>query len=76
PTHPHTPLLLMFAFGLAIAASGFFIHTRRSRIFSMIIAAILCLMFPIGTILGLFTLPVLARGSVGTLYRARRQNPA
>ena len=68
------PLVLMLVGSLAIGASGICIHTRRLRVFSIIVAALLCLMFPIGTILGISTLRVLSRESVAAIYRASRGN--
>jgi hypothetical protein len=48
--------------------SGRFIAERRRRIFSIVVAAILCTVFPFGTILGIFTIIVLSRDSVRRLY--------
>jgi len=67
-------LTLIGAFGLAIAACGFCIHSRRLRILSILIAAILSLIFPLGTILGISTIAVLLRPSVRALYSASRHN--
>ena len=65
---------LMAAVGLAISVSGFCIHTRRLRPFSVLIAAILSPMFPLGTMLGISTIFVLLRPSVNELYSVRSQN--
>ena len=40
------------------------IQRRRSRVFCMVVAAISCLEFPYGTVLGLFTFLALGRNSV------------
>jgi hypothetical protein len=63
-------LIILFFWGLAAATavSGYFIQTRQRRIFSIVIAAINCAMFPFGTVLGVFTIIVLARPSVVALY--------
>jgi hypothetical protein len=44
--------------------SGIFLRRRRHRVFSIVIAAINCLQFPLGTALGVFTMMVLMRPSV------------
>ncbi|MFO7537120.1 MAG: hypothetical protein R6X32_03570 [Chloroflexota bacterium] len=65
------PLLIILSFwGLAAATavSGYFIQTRQRRIFSIVMAAINCAMFPFGTVLGVFTIIVLVRPSVISLY--------
>lgn len=42
-----------------VLLAGFKLKARRSRMFCMVIAALECLSFPIGTALGVFTLIVL-----------------
>jgi hypothetical protein len=58
----------LWGLALATAVSGYFIQNRRRRIFSIVVAAINCVLFPFGTVLGVFTLVVLVRPSVVTLY--------
>lgn len=48
--------------------SGFCLQRRRKRTFSIVIAAIQCMFFPFGTLLGVFTIIVLARDSVRHAY--------
>lgn len=48
--------------------TGFFLRERKHRMFSMVVAAIDCLQFPLGTALGVFTIIVLTRESVRRLY--------
>lgn len=48
--------------------SGRFIQRRVNRLFSLIVAGFLCLFFPFGTALGVFTFIVLTRDSVRRLY--------
>lgn len=54
-------------------ASGFFIRRRRRRMWSIVIAAINCTIFPFGTVLGVFTLMVLLRDSVRVAYEPSNQ---
>ena len=59
---------MMIVFAAANALSARFIQTRRHRMYSLIIAGLDCLMFPFGTALGVFTLIVLLRDSVESIY--------
>ena len=58
--------------GLALAgaalAAGRFIARRVRRTFCLAIAAVECLVFPIGTVLGVATLIVLARPTVRSMF--------
>lgn len=49
--------------------SGLFLHARRNRTFSLVVAGINCVHMPLGTLLGVFTIIVLLRPSVRDLYR-------
>ena len=53
---------------LLTVVSGWMISRRRNRIFSIVIAALLCAFVPFGTVLGVFTIIVLSRESVKQLY--------
>lgn len=64
---------LVFGLWAAVASianlfSGLFLRARRHRVFSMAVAGFNCLHLPLGTLLGVFTLIVLARGSVAAMY--------
>ena len=48
--------------------SGICMFMTRFRIFSMFIAAITCVVFPLGTIMGIWALIVLCRDGVKELY--------
>jgi len=48
--------------------SGRMIAQRRNWMFSFVVAVILCLFMPFGTVLGIFTIIVLSRDSVKRLY--------
>ncbi len=50
------------------AISGWCIARRRAWTFSVVVAGLDLLYLPLGTVLGIFTLIVLLRGSVSTLY--------
>ncbi len=64
----------MFGLGILGAilkvVAGNRIRRKRSRILCMVIAAIGCLEFPYGTLLGVFTFIVLGRNSVRLLFEA------
>ena len=48
--------------------SGWSIRRRQGRIFSFVVAAVDCLFFPFGTVLGVFSLVVLSRSTVARMY--------
>lgn len=48
--------------------SGVFLQARKCRTFSFVVAGINCVHVPFGTVLGIFTIMVLARDSVRELY--------
>ena len=56
--------------GVLNAISGWCILKQRARMFSLIVAGVDCLMFPFGTVLGVFTFVVLLRDSVLEVYEA------
>jgi hypothetical protein len=64
--------LAVIACGLAFAAlitlAGRSLAQRRNYTFCFVIAALLCLFAPVGTVLGVFTLIVLLRPSVKPLF--------
>jgi hypothetical protein len=61
-------ILFGWTFGILAIISGRFIRSRRHWMFSLVIAGLLCLSVPLGTVLGVFTLIVLLRDSVKSLY--------
>ena len=58
----------MLVIGILNVMSGLFLRGRKNRTFSLVVAGIDCLQFPLGTILGVFTFVVLFRDSVRALY--------
>jgi hypothetical protein len=58
----------LLACGILNLMSGLFLRERKNRIFSMVVAGINCLHFPLGILLGVFTIIVLCRESVRRLY--------
>ncbi len=61
------------AIAIATILSGRFLTLHKRYWFSFIIACVLCLYMPFGTILGVFTLIVLCRQSVKDLYSVNRK---
>ena len=59
--------------GILAIFSGRCIAGHRRRMFSLIIAGILCLWMPFGTVLGVFTFIVLLRPSIEAMYGIRRR---
>lgn len=64
------PVIGLFCLASAIVniLSGLYLRARKHRTFSFVVAGINCLHIPAGTILGIFTIIVLARESVRQLY--------
>jgi hypothetical protein len=60
--------IFMLAAVVSTAISGRFIQRRVNRLFTLIVAGFLCMFFPFGTALGVFTFIVLTRDSVRRLY--------
>jgi hypothetical protein len=66
--------IYLFAVVVLVAASALnllsaiFLRQRRHRMFSLVIAGLNCLQFPLGTALGVFTIIVLSRASTHELY--------
>lgn len=54
--------------GIANVISGVFLRKRRHRMFSLVVAGLNCMAFPLGTALGVFTFIVLLRESVRSVY--------
>lgn len=61
-------IVIGWTLGILVIYSGKCIRNRRHWMFSIVIAALLCLNMPLGTILGVFTLVVLLKESVKGLY--------
>ncbi len=56
--------------GILNVVSGVSLQAKKHRTFSMFVAGLNCLHVPLGTVLGVFTIIVLMRGSVRELYEA------
>ncbi len=63
-----TALLLVWAFVACVIISGRKLANRKNRVFSLVIAAILCAFAPLGTALGIFTIIVLVKEPIKELY--------
>lgn len=62
--------LVIVAASAVNAASGWLIQRRRARAFSLVVAGLNCMGFPLATVLGVFTFIVLLRDSVIESYEA------
>jgi hypothetical protein len=71
--------LAIFLLLISLAILKFFtarcIKKRRSRTFCLVVAALSCLEFPYGTVLGVFTFLVLDRYSVQRLFQVAGETP-
>jgi hypothetical protein len=59
-------LTLVMAIGLGLTA--YYLRKRKHRTFCFIVACIICINVPLGTVLGVFTILVLLRPSVKELF--------
>lgn len=59
-----------WAMAICTFISGRYIKKRQKRMFSFVVAAVMCMFMPFGTILGVFTIIVLCKESVQRLYEA------
>jgi hypothetical protein len=64
---------ILFVKAAVVCFSGFSLRQARHRTLTQIVAAFCCLTFPLGTILGIFTLMALSKPSVLALYQYREQ---
>ncbi|WP_146118785.1 hypothetical protein [Blastopirellula marina] len=56
------------AVAVCLLLTGRFLQSHRHHTFCLVIAVIICFSFPIGTVLGVFTILVLVRPEVRTLF--------
>lgn len=61
-------ILVGWSLALCTVLSGRMIAKRKNRMFSVVVAAGLCMFIPFGTVLGVFTIMVLNKDSVRALY--------
>ncbi|HET7535156.1 MAG TPA: hypothetical protein VFJ90_01785 [Candidatus Didemnitutus sp.] len=64
-----------FASGVMNLVSAQCLRNRKHRVFSLTVAGINCVYMPLGAVLGVFTIVVLARESVRELYEAPASSP-
>jgi hypothetical protein len=70
-----TALAACWLFAAALAIAGRLLTAHRGRTFCMWMAAVCCMAFPLGTMLGAFTLSVLNRQSVRDLFGKPTEPP-
>jgi hypothetical protein len=61
-------MLVGWTVGILVIYSGRCIRSRRHWVFSLIMAGVICISVPLGTVLGVFTFIVLLRESVKPIY--------
>ena len=67
-------ILVGWTFAVCLFLSGCYLRERRNYNFSLIFAGFCCILFPLGTVLGVFTILVLLRPGVKELYEGRARN--
>jgi hypothetical protein len=61
-------MLVGLAFAVCLILAGRYVVRHKHYIFCLVMASLNCLFFPFGTILGVFTIVLLMRPSVKTLF--------
>lgn len=61
-------ILSGWALGILTIISGYKLNHRRSYTFCLVIAGFVCIYFPLGTVLGVFTIVTLAKDPVRELF--------
>jgi hypothetical protein len=61
--------VVLIVTAIANLLSGLFLQRRKHRTFSLVVAGMDCIQFPLGTVLGVFTFVVLLRDSVREAYK-------
>jgi hypothetical protein len=71
-----TFILAGWSLAVCVFLAGRFLSRRRHYMFCLVIAALLCMITPFGTVLGVFTIIVLVRPSVKLLFEPQNaQSP-
>jgi hypothetical protein len=68
-------IILGWIFAGLVFATGRFLAKRKHYLFCLVMAGVVCAFMPFGTVLGVFTLIVLMRGSVKQLFAANKPTP-
>jgi hypothetical protein len=66
-------ILAGWTFAVLVAWAGRCLNRRKHYTFCLVMAGVACLFMPFGTVLGVFTIIVLVRPAVKTLFRANPQ---
>ncbi len=67
-------ILMGWTFAICVFLAGRSLARRRHYTFCLVMAAIMCIFMPFGTVLGVFTVVVLMRPSVKPLFKGSRPN--
>ena len=65
--------ILVLAVGILQIIAGFRLRQKRNRNFIIVVAVLALLSFPLGTILGIFTIIVLSRPAVIEMFRKEQE---
>jgi hypothetical protein len=68
-------IIFGWVFAGLVFMSGRFLGKRKHYLFCIVMAGVVCAFMPFGTVLGVFTIIVLMRGSVKRLFGADQQPP-
>lgn len=69
-------IVMGLTFAVFVVFAGRALQRRRNYMFCLVIAGLLCVVMPFGTVLGVFTIIVLMRDSVRQLFGVDSAEPA
>ena len=69
-------MLIGFSYAALVALAGRFLSQRRHWMFCMVVAGLSCAFFPVGTVLGVFTIFVLSQPEVRVAFQPTDPAPA
>jgi hypothetical protein len=68
-------ILIGWTISFCVFLAGRYLARRQHYTFCLVMAAILCMIMPLGTVLGVFSIIVLIRPSVKALFAEQTANP-
>jgi hypothetical protein len=70
-----TMILIGWTISFCVFLAGRYLARQRHYVFCLVVAAILCMAFPFGTVLGVFSIIVLIRPSVKAMFERHSAEP-
>jgi hypothetical protein len=68
-------ILIGWTISFCVFLAGRYLARRQHHVFCLVVAAVLCMAFPFGTVLGVFSIIVLIRPSVKAMFEQQPAKP-